>query len=160
MIEGKEENLPKEKGRYAVGIKGTPFSPLYLNAEDFNPAEDITKAKCNYRSSAKYWLESFDSYLQPVQLSVPSEELKKELLKQINHSKEVISEDNSPMSETTIEHSGIIMAYEYMLEWLQSHPSEDLREELMKFAEHICENGWDGPVISEKYVDNYLDKLI
>ena len=99
MIEGKEENLPKEKGRYAVGIKGIPFSPLYLNAEDFNPAEDITKAKCNYRSSAKYWLESFDSYLQPVQLSVPSDEKVDKEYYPINFIKYLIWDCNWDLSQ-------------------------------------------------------------
>jgi hypothetical protein len=61
-----ENDLPKVKGRYAVGIKGTPFHPLYLNANDFDPDVDLTKAKCNAVASKKYWLETFDWYLKPI----------------------------------------------------------------------------------------------
>jgi hypothetical protein len=76
-----ENDLPKVKGRYAVGIKGTPFHPLYLNANDFDPDVDLTKAKCNAVASKKYWLETFDWYLQPLD---EKEYLKDELIKFCN----------------------------------------------------------------------------
>ena len=87
MLEGKTDYLYTFKDRWKNAFQFGKKTPIYdsqfivYSNNDFDPDVDLTKAKCNAVASKKYWLETFDWYLQPLD---EKEYLKDELIKFCN----------------------------------------------------------------------------